>query len=133
MRFKIDWASLIFGRKFVVFALFYFVFEGNFQVKAPGGLIFGGAYFRNFTVFNSFIPSKHSKAFPRQFQFLINRPPYLNSLIIYVLILSMFFFFAPHVPPTRHYTMYDRNRLQGVFTHVASIYANSLEQKKLFT
>ena len=55
------------------------------------GLIFGGAYCRNFTVFNSFIPSKHSKAFPRQFQFLINRPPYLNSLIIYDLILSMFF------------------------------------------
>ena len=26
-----------------VFALFYFVFEGNFQVQAPGGLIFGGA------------------------------------------------------------------------------------------
>ena len=24
-------------------ALFYFVFEGNFQVQAPGGLIFGGA------------------------------------------------------------------------------------------
>ena len=23
-------------------ALFYFVFEGNFQVQAPGGLIFGG-------------------------------------------------------------------------------------------
>ena len=32
MRFKIDWASLIVGRKFTVFALFYFVFEGNFQV-----------------------------------------------------------------------------------------------------
>ena len=34
MRFKIDWANLI-------------VFEGNFQVQAPGGggggLIFGGA------------------------------------------------------------------------------------------
>ena len=39
----------------------YFAFEGNFQVKAPGGLysvalrvwdlIFGGAYFRNFTVY----------------------------------------------------------------------------------
>ena len=28
--FKIDWASLIVGRKFTVFALFYFVFEGNF-------------------------------------------------------------------------------------------------------
>ena len=44
--FKIDWASLIVGRKFTVFALFYFVFEGNFQVQAPGlggGLIFRGA------------------------------------------------------------------------------------------
>ena len=36
MRFKIDWASLIVGRKFTVFALFYFVFEGNFQVQASG-------------------------------------------------------------------------------------------------
>ena len=62
------------GRKFIIFALFYFVFEGKFQVQAPGGayirrgdltegflpydfggLIFGGActwraYFRTFTV-----------------------------------------------------------------------------------
>ena len=63
LRFKIDWVSLIVGRKFTVFALFYFVFEGNFQVQALqgayiwrcdltegflryelGGLIFGGAY-----------------------------------------------------------------------------------------
>ena len=63
--FKID--CLIVGSKFTVFALFYFVFEGNFEVQAPGGayiwrgdltevflhyrfggLIFGGAYFRNF-------------------------------------------------------------------------------------
>ena len=43
---KIDRASLIVGRKFTVFALFYFVFEGNFQVQAPGGLIFGGAILR---------------------------------------------------------------------------------------
>ena len=70
MRFKIDWASLTVGRKFTVLALFYFVFEGNFQVQARprgayiwrgdltdgclrykfGGLIFGGAYFRDFTV-----------------------------------------------------------------------------------
>ena len=41
LRFKIDWASLIVGRKFTVFALFYFVFEGNFQVQAPPR---GGAY-----------------------------------------------------------------------------------------
>ena len=60
--FKIVWASLIVGRKFTVFALFYFVFEGNFKYKPPGtyiwrgdltegflryefgGLIFAGAY-----------------------------------------------------------------------------------------
>ena len=29
LRFKIDWASLIVESKFTVFALFYFVFEGN--------------------------------------------------------------------------------------------------------
>ena len=71
MRFKTDWASLVVGRKFTVFALFYFVFEGNFPSTSPreayiwrddltegflhyefGGLIFGGAYFRNFTVSN---------------------------------------------------------------------------------
>ena len=60
------------GRKFTISALFYFVFEDKFQVQDPrgaynrrgdltegflrydsGGLIFGGAYFRNFTVFQS--------------------------------------------------------------------------------
>ena len=43
LRFKIDWASVIIGMKFTVFALFYFLIEGNFQVPAPRGLIFGGA------------------------------------------------------------------------------------------
>ena len=37
MRFKIDRARLINGKKFTVFPLFYFVFEGNFQVQAPRG------------------------------------------------------------------------------------------------
>ena len=80
MHFKIDWASLIVGSKFTVFALFYFVFEGNFLSTSPWGglylegrfnggffvlpvcgayiwrglymegLIHGGAYFQNFTV-----------------------------------------------------------------------------------
>ena len=64
MRLKIDWASLIVGSKFAVFALFYFVFEGNFPSTSPrgayirrgdltqgflrywfGGLIHGGAFF----------------------------------------------------------------------------------------
>ena len=63
MRLKIDWASLIVGSKFTIFALFYFVFEGNFPSTSPRrayfwrgdltegflhyqfrGLIFGGAY-----------------------------------------------------------------------------------------
>ena len=61
---------LVMGRKFTIFALLYFEFEGKFQVQATRGafirrgdltegflrydfegLIFGGAYFRNFTVF----------------------------------------------------------------------------------
>jgi len=43
LRFKIDCASLKVGRKFTIFALFYFVFKGNFQVQASGWLTFGGA------------------------------------------------------------------------------------------
>ena len=43
MRFKIDWASLIVGSKFTIFALFYFVFEGNFPSTSPrGAYILGG-------------------------------------------------------------------------------------------
>ena len=66
MRFKIDWASLMVGNKCTVLALFYF--EANFSstslrgayiwrgdltegIYQFGGLIRGGAYFRNFMVF----------------------------------------------------------------------------------
>ena len=35
LRFKIDWASLIVGRKYTVFALFYFIFEGNVASTSP--------------------------------------------------------------------------------------------------
>ena len=79
MRLKIDWANLVVGSKFTAFALFYFVSEGNFPITSPPfrggeglflggdltegflryqfgglyleGLIHGGAYFRNVTVF----------------------------------------------------------------------------------
>ena len=62
LRFKIDWDSLIVGRKFKGFALFYFVFEGNFQVKAPGGDLtegflnyeFGGLTFAGLFLFSEF-------------------------------------------------------------------------------
>ena len=37
LRFKIDWASLIVGGKFTVFALFYFVLGGNFPSTSPRG------------------------------------------------------------------------------------------------
>ena len=37
LRFKIDWASLMVGSKFTVFALLYFVFEGNFPSTTPLG------------------------------------------------------------------------------------------------
>ena len=70
MHFEIDLASLIVGNKFTFFSFFYFVFEVNFPSTSPpggayiwrgdltegllcyefGGLIHGGAYFRNFTV-----------------------------------------------------------------------------------
>ena len=50
LRFKINWASLIVGSKFTVFALFYFVFEGNFSstIKSPGSLYLEGQFNRGF-------------------------------------------------------------------------------------
>ena len=43
MRFKIDWTSLIVGSKFTVFALFFFVFEGNFpSTSSQGAYIWRG-------------------------------------------------------------------------------------------
>ena len=81
---KIDWASFIVGSKFTVFALFYFVFEGNFPstsprgayiwrgdltegfLRYPGGLyleglINRGAYFQNFTVSFNNLPQVSQK------------------------------------------------------------------------
>ena len=75
LRFKIDWASLVVGSKFTVLLCFTLYLRVIFQVQAPRGFIFGGAisrrvlsvtslwglyleglvhggaYFRNFTVF----------------------------------------------------------------------------------
>ena len=51
MRFKLDWASLIVGSKFTVFASFYFVFEGNFPSTSPrGAYIWRGALTEGFCV-----------------------------------------------------------------------------------
>ena len=89
MRFKIDWASLIVGSKFTVFALFYFVFEGNFPRTSLqgayiwrgdltegflrhwfGGLIFGGAYFWNFMVCLTESALKSRSLIHQEFQML---------------------------------------------------------------
>ena len=49
LRFKIDSGSPLVGTKCTIFALFYFVFEGNFQIQGPPspspgrGFIFAGA------------------------------------------------------------------------------------------
>ena len=43
LRFKINWASLIVGSKFTIFAWFYFVFERNFPRTSPRGAYIGGA------------------------------------------------------------------------------------------
>ena len=48
MCFKIDGASLIVRMKFIGFALFYFVFEGNFQVQSPRSLYLEGEFNRGF-------------------------------------------------------------------------------------
>ena len=48
LRFKIDWASLIIGSKFIVFTLFYFVFDGLYLEGQFNGGFFAlpvsGAY-----------------------------------------------------------------------------------------
>ena len=72
MRFKIDWVSLIVGRKLTVFALYVraisnynppggLIFRGAierrvFCVTSLGGLYLEGAYFRNFTVVEPSLP-----------------------------------------------------------------------------
>ena len=47
LRLKSDWASLIVRGKFTIFALFYFVFDGNFLSTSPQG-IFQGRFNRGF-------------------------------------------------------------------------------------
>ena len=50
LRFKIDSGSPLVGTKCTIFALFYFVFEGNFQIQAPREVLylegrFNGGFF----------------------------------------------------------------------------------------
>ena len=40
LHFEINWDSLIVASKFTIFALFYFLFEGNFPNTSPRGAYF---------------------------------------------------------------------------------------------
>ena len=44
MRFKIDWAGLILGRKFTVFLSFTLYLGANSKYKPPGGLYLEGRF-----------------------------------------------------------------------------------------
>ena len=45
LRFKLDWASLVVGRKFIVFAFFYFVkLRALSKYKLPAGLYLEGRF-----------------------------------------------------------------------------------------
>ena len=45
LRFKIDWASLTFGRKFTVFALYFTLYlRAISKYKSPGGLYLEGRF-----------------------------------------------------------------------------------------
>ena len=87
MCFKINWASLINGRKFTTFALFYFVFEGNFKVQVPGGLYlegqFNGGFFRVTSLGSLYLEG------------LINGGTYFQSFTVHV---SNVAFLLPTVP-----------------------------------
>ena len=83
LRFRIDWASLIVGSKFTIFAFFYFVFESNFPSTSPrddltegflryrfGGFIFGGAY-----AWRGLISEFYGSSFQQVKQFFTFPPP----------------------------------------------------------
>ena len=92
MHFKITWASRIVRSKFPVFALSYLVFGGNFPSTSPrgayiwrgdlkegfsrywiGGLIFEGAYFRNFKVCCYVNYAKTAQFIRKKYQKITNR------------------------------------------------------------
>ena len=84
--FKIDWTSIIVGSKFTVFALFYFVFEGNFpRISPQGAYIWRGYLTEGFLRYRLYIEglifgilryrdcsTSHSRAFLYQRYFMLS-------------------------------------------------------------
>ena len=102
MRFKIDCASLVVGSKFSVFALFYFVFEGNFLSTSPWGAYIwrgdlkegffcvtglGGLYLEGLTFgilrYFFLFPKKFFRPFGPHFGRKIRSGPYPGSATVY--------------------------------------------------
>ena len=111
LRFKIDWVSLRVGRRFTVFALFCFVFEDNFQVQAPGELLFGGAYFRNFTVYQLTYGMNISFQRARTTTTVSIK---LTAVLILSVQLKTFVTSVYNDPYIFHKTIYSTNRKHGV-------------------
>ena len=89
LRFKIDWASLVVGRKFTIFALFHFALEGKFQVQAPWGAYIRRGLYMEGLIFGIL---RYIKSFT---QYITVRTGYLSSirpLIICCDTLFMFIF-----------------------------------------
>ena len=93
LHFKANWASLIVGRKFTILALFYFVFEGNFQVQCtctqctnPKGE--GGAYIWRSDLTEGFFLHYEFEGLTHFFSFIfylnIHYHIYTNNLLLQV-------------------------------------------------
>ena len=92
LHFKIDQASLIVRRQFTLFILFYLVFEGNFQVKAPEGGGGGGLYLNFKGCFNEgYIALRVWGAYTRRglFSEFYGIPFFLFSLLLFQVICLM--------------------------------------------
>ena len=110
--FQIDWASLIVGRKFTVFALFYFVYEGNFQVQARRGgggglylekLIFGILWYSNNSIRpNELVLSFKKTKYPSECRYCVCKHTlkFRKYVKIFQIIKTLFVMYHEHLKVT---------------------------------
>ena len=94
LRLKIDWASLTVEGKFTVFALFYFVFEGNIPSTSPRGWG-GGAYIWRGDLTEGFLRYRFGGLY---LQGLIHGGAYFRNFTVYVRVENMSFWFVKKAP-----------------------------------
>ena len=97
MSFKIDWASLMVGSKFTIFALFYFVFESNFPSTSPrGAYIWRGDLTDSFLHYRIGGPIFGGAYTWRGLFFGILRHTYMNKVLLLLLLLLLLILFNLH-------------------------------------